>query len=119
MVAALLEGGATNHNEAVMSESPETTDPEEARESGRAFGKEIGQRTIEHMTRAGLMPDQLPVIGAEGVGDIIARAGTLASAGLAREIVEAWAEAAADAFHSELATAALLLTADLHPGAKH
>jgi hypothetical protein len=102
-----------------MSERPETTDPEEARESGRAFGKAIGQRTIEQMTRAGLTPDQLPEIGAQGVADIIGRADTLASAGLGREIVAAWAEGAADAFHSELEGAALLLTADLQPGAKH
>jgi hypothetical protein len=94
-------------------------DPEEARESGRAFGKEIGQRTVEDMTRAGLTPDQLPMIGAEGIAAIIARADTLASSGLGREIVAAWAERAADAFHSELESAAWLLTADLQPGAKH
>ena len=102
-----------------MSEPSETTDPEEARESGRAFGKAVGQRTIEHMTRAGLTPDQLPVIGAEGVAAIIARADTLASSGLGRDIVAAWAEGAADAFHSELESAAWLLTADALPGAKH
>ena len=102
-----------------MSERSETADPEQARESGRAFGKAIGQRTIEHMTRAGITLDQLPVIGAEGVAAIIARADALASSGLGRDIVAAWEEGAADAFHSELESAAWLLTADLQPGAKH
>jgi hypothetical protein len=102
-----------------MSELPEPTDPEDARESGRAFGKAVGHRTVEHMTRAGAAADQLPSIGAEGVAAIMARANALASAGLNREIVAAWMEEAADAFHSELESAASLLTADLEPGAKH
>jgi hypothetical protein len=102
-----------------MSELPQTSDLDDARESGRAFGRAIGQRTAEYMTRAGLTPDQLPVIGAEGVATIIARADTLASAGLDREFVAAWAEGAADAFHSELDAAASLLTAVLPPGVKH
>jgi hypothetical protein len=72
-----------------MSELPQTPDLDEARASGSAFGKVIGQRTAEHMTRAGATPDQLPLIGAEGAAVIIARADTLASAGLDREIVAA------------------------------
>jgi hypothetical protein len=116
--ATTAEVGVTS-DEAVMSELPPDPDLDEARASGSAFGKAIGRRTAEDMTRAGAIPDQLPAIGAEGVAAIIARADTLASAGLDREIVAAWMEGAADAFHSELDAAASLLKAVLPAGAKH
>ena len=102
-----------------MAEHPEYPTVESAREDGETFGRAVGKRTAQEMTRVGLSSDQLKAVGSEGIGTIIARANSLASAGLDRVIVAAWTESAAEAFNAELNSAASLLRAATPPGAKH
>jgi hypothetical protein len=92
---------------------------ESAREDGETFGRAVGKRTAQEMTRVGLSSDQLKAVGSEGVANIITHANSLASAGLDRVTVAAWTEAAAEAFNAELESAASLLRAATPPGAKH
>jgi hypothetical protein len=63
------------------------------------------------MTQADLGGADVTAIGAEGAGTVLAKATALADAGLDRDLVEAWTEAAADAFNAELSRAASLLSA--------
>src|SRR3954469_3913717 len=67
---------------------------ESAREDGETFGRAVGKRTAQEMTRVGLSSDQLKAVGSEGVANIITHANSLASAGLDRVTVAAWTEAA-------------------------
>jgi hypothetical protein len=109
---------ASNKNAAVPDD-PETPTVESARHDGEIFGRAVGKRTAQEMTRAGLSSNQLQLAGSEGVEVIIARANSLASAGLDRTIVAAWTEGAAEAFNSELSSAASLLRASTPPGLTH
>jgi hypothetical protein len=87
-----------------------------ARQDGEAFGQAVGRRTAAAMTQADLGGADMTGIGAEGAGTVLAKAASLADAGLDRDLVEAWIDAAADAFRLELDRAASLLAA---PGSKH
>jgi hypothetical protein len=91
-------------------------DVEEARQDGEAFGQAVGRRTAAAMTQADLGGADVTAIGAEGAGTVLAKATALADAGLERDLVEAWTEAAADAFKLELDRAASLLAAS---GSRH
>jgi hypothetical protein len=98
---------------------PQYPTVESARDDGETFGRAVGKITAREMTRTGLSPDQLKSVGSEGIGTIIARANSLARAGLNRVIVAAWTEGAAEAFNAELDSAASLLRADTPSGEKH
>jgi hypothetical protein len=102
-----------------VPEHPKNPTVESAGDDGETFGRAVGKRTAQEMTRAGLSPDQLKDVGSEGVAIIIARANSLARAGLDRLIVAAWAESAAEAFNAELESAATLLRAATPPGTLH
>src|SRR4051794_39655812 len=93
--------------------------PEIARKDGEDFGRAVGKRTAQEIIRPGLSSEQLERAGSEGVTTIIARANSLASAGLDPILVSAWTEGAAEGFNSELDAAASLLRAATPPGAKH
>ena len=99
-----------------MARSLPFDDAEEARQDGQAFGQAIGRRVAAAMTQADLGGADVSAIGAEGAGTVLAKATALANAGLGRDLVEAWTDAAADAFRIELDRAAALLAA---PGSKH
>jgi hypothetical protein len=102
-----------------VPEHPEYPSVESAREDGETFGRAVGRRTAQDMTRAALSSDQLKGVGSAGIATIIARSNSLASAGLDRVIVAAWTESAAEAFNAELASAASLLRAATPHSAKH
>jgi hypothetical protein len=70
----------------------------------------IGASTPAEMARVALDPDQVGVVGAEGVDVVMARAERLADVNADWAIVEAWTEAAAETFNEEVERATLLLT---------
>jgi hypothetical protein len=92
---------------------------ENARKDGESFGRAVGKRAAQNITRPGLSSKQLERAGLDGVASIIARAKSLASAGLDPVMVSAWTEGVAGGFNSELDSAASLLRAASRPGAKH
>jgi hypothetical protein len=102
-----------------MIEHSEYPTAEIARNDGEGFGRAIGKRTAQEIIRARLSSEELERAGSDGVTTIIARANSLATAGLDEVIVSAWTEGAAEGFNSELDAAALLLRAATPPGAKH
>lgn len=102
-----------------MSSIQQLLDLEGARDDGEAFGREIGDRVAAKMTQANLTHSELTSIGSEGVSTILARASALADAGLDRDIVTAWTDAAAAAFNAELERAAALLNAPEGSTRKH
>ena len=89
---------------------------EMACQDGEAFGRGAARRASAAMTRADLTDADANAIGAEAVSTVLARADALADQGLAKHLVEAWTDAAAEAFNVELQRAASLLAA---PGTKH
>ena len=91
-------------------------DVDAARQDGEAFGRLAAVQASAAMTRANLSDAEVKALGADAVGTVLARANTLADAGLSRDLVEEWTEAAAEAFNIELERAASLLAA---PGTKH
>jgi hypothetical protein len=96
-----------------MSANTLPRDLDGARADGAAFGHAVGQQTASDMAQA--IGDPV-VLGQEGVGLVLARANALADAGLDRDLVEEWTEAAAASFNEELSRAAALLQAD---GGRH
>jgi hypothetical protein len=68
------------------------------------------------MIQADLDGADVSAIGADGAATVLAKAAALADAGMERDMVEAWTDAAADAFRLELDRAASLLSA---PGSRH
>ena len=99
-----------------MADKASFRDIEDARQNGAAFGWSIGRETAAAMTAAEAEGGDVPVIGAEGAGKVLAEAAALADAGLEQDLVDAWTDSAADAFTRELDRTATLLTA---PGSKH
>ncbi len=99
-----------------MAVSPPFEDAEEARQDGETFGQAVGRRIAAAMTQANPGGADVSAIGAEGAEAVLAKATALADAGLERDLVEAWTDAAADAFRIELDRAASLLAAS---GSKH
>lgn len=87
------------------------SDIDDAREQGEAFGSEVGRQAAGDMMQTGLADNEIKLIGAEAISSVIGRADALANAGLDREIVSAWVEAAAEAFNRELDQAVSLLRA--------
>jgi hypothetical protein len=93
-----------------VSNNALTWDIDQAREDGEAFGRHAGRHAAAAMTQANLTAAETKALGADAVGTVLARADALANAGLSRELVEAWTEAAAEAFNHELDQAARLLS---------
>jgi hypothetical protein len=81
---------------------------ETARADGAEFGQAAARQAAAAMTRPGLTQAQVKALGAETAGAVLAKADSLAAAGLDRALVEAWTEAAAEAFNAELSRAASL-----------
>lgn len=103
----------------LMSDAPRFTDLDDARRDGDAFGRMVGTATAAEMARVGPDAKQARVAGVEGVDIIMARAERLANVTADWATVEAWTEAAAEAFHEELDRAALLLAVTPPVGSKH
>ena len=91
-------------------------DVEAARQDGEAFGRLAARQASAAMTRANLTEAEAKALGADAVGTVLARANALADTGLSRDLVEAWTDAAAEAFNLELKRAAALLAT---PGTQH
>jgi hypothetical protein len=89
---------------------------ETARAEGAEFGQAAARQAASAMTRPGLTQAEVKALGAETAGAVLAKADSLAAAGLDRALVEAWTEAAAEAFNAELSRAASLLSAS---GTRH
>ena len=68
------------------------------------------------MTRADLSRAEVAAIGTTGAGEVLARAEALRASGVGQDLVNAWTEAAAEAFTLELDRAASLLAAS---GSRH
>jgi hypothetical protein len=86
-------------------------DLDAARQDGEAFGRSVGKATAAEMTLVSLDPEQVSVVGVQGVDRVMARAEWLANGTADRVLVEAWTEAAAKAFNQEVDRAIALLTA--------
>jgi hypothetical protein len=93
-----------------MSDLPRFDSLDTARRDGEAFGHMVGTATASEMARVASEPDQVSVVGVQGVDVVMARAERLADVNADRAIVEAWTEAAAEAFSEEVDRATLLLT---------
>ena len=92
-----------------MADVPVLDDVDSARTDGELFGRMIGQETAAGMLRDDVPHAELTGVGVDGVTAILRRAQTLADSGFSQEIVEAWTEAASEAFNEELERAAALL----------
>jgi hypothetical protein len=99
-----------------VNQSALPQDLEAARAEGAEFGRAAAREAASAMTRPALTQGQVKALGSESAGSVVTKADSLAAAGLDRALVEAWTEAAAEAFNAELTRAASLLSAS---GTKH
>ena len=102
-----------------MTSTPEQQDPQRTRMEGEAFGRSVAKRIALQMTRATLSDSELRAIGSEGVSLVLAKAQSLADAGLDQTTLDEWTNAAAEAFNRELERAASLLVANQASDSRH